>query len=264
VTVAGPEPIRQDGEEINAGGWFVPLERRAAAGLRLYAFPHAGAGPGALGRLAAELDPSIELWALNLPGRQARLAEPPCTDLESLIDALAADLVGTPGPYAFFGYCGGALLAYLLARRTAPERLFVGSFAAPDLALIPRRLHQLPTDRFWDVVLAQGGVPPALAERTEVRPVFEPGLRADFALYSRYRHRPSKTLDVPITVLYGRDDEELSRGELLGWRRQTSSPPDLCEVPAGHWLIDEAPAAVAAALTARLRADADTSAYPAS
>jgi medium-chain acyl-[acyl-carrier-protein] hydrolase len=263
VTAPGPGPIRPAGDAVDAGDWFVPLERRAAASLRLYVFPHAGAGPGALGRLAGELAPSIELWALNLPGRQARLAEPPCTDLEWLIGALAADLAAVPGPYAFFGYCGGALLAYLLARRTAPQRLFVGSFAAPDLALIPRRLHQLPAGRFWDVVLGQGGVPPELAERTEIRPVFEPALRADFALYSSYRHRPAEPLGVPITVLYGRDDAELTRGELLGWRRRTSSPLDLCEVPAGHWLIDEAPAAVAAALAARLRVEAASSAYPA-
>lgn len=259
--MARPEPVRPNGDEPAAQDWFVPLEHRARASTRLYVFPHAGAGPGALGRLAGELAPSIEVWALNLPGRQARLAEPPCTDLEWLVGALAADLAAAPGRYAFFGYCGGALLAYLVARRTAPERLFVGSFAAPDLALIPRRLHRLPASLFWDVVLAQGGVPPELAERTEVRPVFEPGLRADFALYANYRHRPGGPLDVPITVLYGRDDTELSRGELLGWRRQTSSPPDLCEVPAGHWFIDEAPAAVAASLAARLRADADSTAY---
>jgi surfactin synthase thioesterase subunit len=258
--VAEPEPIRRDDGDIDARSWFVPLERRDRARLRLYVFPHAGAGPGVLARLASELVPSIELWSLNLPGRQARLTEPPCSDLEGLVGALTADIGAAPQPYAFFGYCGGALLAYLVAQRTAPERLFVGSFAAPDLALIPRRLHRLPTDLFWDVVLDQGGVPPELAERTETRPVFEPGLRADFALYASYRHRPGRPLDVPITVLHGRDDQELSRGELLGWRRQTTTPPDLCEVPAGHWFIDEAPASVAASLATRLGAWADTTA----
>lgn len=239
-------------------GWFVRLEQRPRARARLYVFPHAGAGPGAIGTLAAELPETIEAWALNLPGRQARLDEPPRTDLASLVAELAADTAddaaGTPGYRAYFGYCGGALVAYLTARLSPPHRLFVGSFAAPDVALLPRRLHLLPGDTFWDVVLAQGGVPPELA-RAELRPVFESALRADFALYAGYHHRPTDPLDVPISVLHGRGDGELSRGSLLGWRRQSTSRPDLCELEVGHWLVDEDPARVAACLADRIEAD---------
>jgi surfactin synthase thioesterase subunit len=247
-----------DGYDVQAtqpGGWFVRVEHREGARARLYALPHAGAGPGALGALAAELPHTIELWALNLPGRQARLAESPRTELEPLIGEIAADLAETPGYYSLFGYCGGALLAYLAARQSRPKHLFVGSFAAPDLALVPRRLHILPGDLFWDVVLAQGGVPTDLAERSDLHPVFETALRADFALYAGYYHHRVEPLDVPITVLYGRDDTELTKGELLGWRRQTISRPELCELAAGHWLVDEDPAGVAACLAERILAD---------
>jgi surfactin synthase thioesterase subunit len=238
---------------IAAHDWFVPLVPRANAAVRLYAFPHAGGGPGALARLAAELPETIELRALNLPGRQSRLAEPCRTDLEQLIGELAADVVKEEKPVALFGYCSGALLAYLLARQVRPCHLTVGSFAAPDLALIPRRLHTLPANVFWDVVLDQGGVPDELAAQVELRPVFESPLRADFALCAGYRHRHElPPLDVPVTVLYGRGDTGLTRGSLLGWRRQSSLPVRLCEMDTGHWLVEEAPAEVAAVLAARL------------
>lgn len=242
------------------GGWFVRMEHRAGARARLYAFPHAGAGPAALGALAAALPDEIELWALNLPGRQARLDQPPRTDLDPLIAEVAGDLATTPGYHALFGYCGGALLAYLAARHSAsrknpPGRLFVGSFEAPDLALVPRRLHTLPDEAFWEVVLAQGGVPPELAARDDLRPVFESALRADFALYAGYRHRREEPLEVPICVLYGRDDPELSKGALLGWRRQSTVRPQLCELPGGHWLVEEDPGAVAACLAEHILAD---------
>ncbi len=246
-----------NGDEVPAStpkGWFVRLERRARARARLYLFPHAGGGPGALGALAAALPETIEPWALNLPGRQARLAESPRTDLEPLVAELADDIAGTPGYRSYFGYCGGALLAYLTARRSTPHRLFVGSFAAPDLALVPRRVHLLPGDTFWDVVLAQGGVPPELA-RADLRPVFESALRADFALYAGYHHRREEPLDAPVSVLYGQDDQGLSRGSLLGWRRHSTSRPDLCELNVGHWLVDEDPTGVAACLADRIHAD---------
>lgn len=246
-------PIGDDVAASRPGGWFVRVERREDARTRLYAFPHAGGGPGALGALAAELPPAIELWALNLPGRQARIAEPPRTDLEPLVREIAADLAETPCSYSLFGYCGGALLAYLAARQSGPSHLFVGSFVAPDIALVPRRLHALPSDMFWEVVLAQGGVAPELAERTDLRPLLEAAIRADFALYAGYHHR-GVPLDVPVTVLYGRDDTELTTGGLLGWRRQAVSRPDLCELPAGHWLVDEDPAGVAACIAACIAA----------
>jgi surfactin synthase thioesterase subunit len=250
ATVSGSDVLAS-----RPGGWFVCLEPRTEPSARIYVFPHAGAGPAALAALAAELPNSIELWALNLPGRQARLEEAPRTELEPLIGEITADLAEASGYYALFGYCGGGLLAYLAARRSTPKRLFVGSFAAPDLALVPRRLHTLPGEMFWQLVLDLGGVPPELAARAELRPVFEAALRADFALYAGYYHHRAEPLDVPVTVLYGRDDTGLAMGALLGWRRETTVRPDLCPVPGGHWLVDEDPAGVAACLAERILTD---------
>lgn len=247
------------------GGWFVRVGPDPApeGATRLYVFPHAGGGPGALAALAAALSPPVELWALHLPGRQARIAEPPRTDLEPLLDEIAADLTATAGEYALFGFCGGALLALLAARRSKPTHLFVGSYAAPDVAGIPRRLHTLPSDRFWEVILAQGGVAPELAERVELRPLLEDAIRADFALYAGYRPDRAAPLGVPVSVLYGRDDTELTTGALVGWRRQTGTRPALCELNAGHWLIDEDPAGVAACVRARLAGEQAAPARPA-
>ncbi|GAA3438035.1 thioesterase II family protein [Kutzneria kofuensis] len=226
--------------------WFVPVERRPGAAARLFVLPHAGAGPAAVAAFGAAVRPDIEVWALNLPGRQARQAEPPRTDLAGLTADLAAWLRRRdPRPYALFGYCGGALLAYLVAEQCAPTHLFVGSQAAPDVALIPRRLHALPGERFWEVVLDQGGVAPELAELVELRPVFEPAIRADFELYAGYRRHGGR-LDVPVTVLFGREDRALGRGALLGWRRRTTGRLRLADLPGGHWLLDDATAETAA------------------
>src|SRR5690242_14931824 len=117
------------------GEWFAPLERHRKADVQLFAFPHAGGGPASLSALLARLPSRVELWSLNLPGRQARLNEPARTDMEPLVAELADDLPNhVRRPFALFGYCSGALLAYLVARRldgsgTPPSRLLVGSFA---------------------------------------------------------------------------------------------------------------------------------------
>ena len=227
--------------------WFVPVHTRPDSTTRLFVFPHPGAGPAAATALGDALPQDIEVWAVNLPGRQVRHTEPPRTDLAGLTRELAQWLVSNnTKAYSLFGYCAGALLAYLVAARCSPARLFVGSFAAPDIALFPRRLHLLPSDQFWEDLLDKGGMEPELAQHPELREVFEPALRADFELYAGYRHRPSR-LDVPITVLYGRDDS-LRLGALLGWRRHSTLPIQLIELPGEHWLLNQAGAELVARL----------------
>ncbi|MEU4834935.1 alpha/beta fold hydrolase [Streptosporangium sp. NPDC023615] len=255
--------------------WFVPVGERREGRIRLYAFPNAGSGPASLTGLAERFPDEVEVWSVNLPGRQARLAEPPAEDLDALVDALARDLLATARePYALFGYCSGALLAYLVCRRLAelapppgpvaspgpgtppgpgqapagPVRLLVGSFAAPDVTLLLRRLPSLPSWLFWDQLIELGGVPAEVAEREVLRPILEPALRADFGMLAGYRHRPAPPLPTPITVLYGSRDGSVSRGGLLGWRRQSARRLSMRELDASHWLAEEVPDLLAAVI----------------
>ncbi|WP_440064975.1 thioesterase II family protein [Streptosporangium sp. OZ121] len=252
--------------------WFVPVGERPGGRIRLYTFPNAGSGPASLTDLAERFPDEVGVWSVNLPGRQARLAEPPVEDLDKLVDDLARDLLANARePYALFGYCSGALLAYLVCRRLVelapasgaigtglpadlagpapspesggrwPERLLVGSFAAPDVTLLLRRLPSLPSWLFWDQLIELGGVPAEVAEREVLRPILEPALRADFGMLARYRHRQGPPLPVPVTVLYGSRDGSMSRGGLLGWRRQSVARPSMRELDASHWLAEETP-----------------------
>jgi surfactin synthase thioesterase subunit len=235
--------------------WFVPLND--AGGRMLLAFPHAGAGCAQLAGLARLVAPDVQFWSANLPGRQARLHEPPRTDLDTLAGELAdaAVTVLSDRPYEMFGYCAGTLTALLVARAlrdrgvSPPKRLVVVSAEAPDIAWRPRRLADHPSDRLWELLAEQGGVPPAMAADERMRSVAEPAIRADFAMIARYRLRPDLPLGSPITVCYGRGDPT-RRGALLGWRRQSTAPLDLHELPGGHWLLDDSCAELAKVILA--------------
>jgi surfactin synthase thioesterase subunit len=230
----------------SARDWFVPL---AAGESRVFAFPHAGAGVGQLAGFAkAAARQGVAVWSANLPGRQARLDEPARTQFAPLVSELAdvlADLVDDR-PYQLWGYCGGALLAFGVIREIMtrpvppPQRLVVVSYDAPDIALRPRGLSGLPADRLWAYLLQTGGVPESLASNTRLRAVAEDAVRADLAVLGEYRHEPGPPLPVSITVCFGEQDEQTSRGAQLGWRRHSSHPIDLRPLPGGHWLLDDA------------------------
>lgn len=232
--------------------WFVAMGDDAPN--RVFAFPHAGAGCAQFAALAGRVGPGVAIWAANLPGRQARLDEPPARDLDPLVDELATHLakVGSDR-FALFGYCGGALLGLLVARvlreRGGPEpvELVVASYEAPDIARRPRGLARLPSALLWRRLADQGGVPAALATQERLRVVAEPAVRADFAMLAGYRHQAQPPLSCPVTVCFGTDDPT-SRGAWLGWRRQSTGPLRLRPLPGGHWLLDDACEGLAAVL----------------
>ncbi|HJD81128.1 thioesterase domain-containing protein [Kitasatospora aureofaciens] len=232
--------------------WYVPLA--ADGDRRVFGFPHAGAGCAQLSSLADLLaGHSIALWSANLPGRQARLAEPPRTELAGLVDELTDALVERidDRPYDLFGYCGGAVLAFEVARRLRarsvrlPERMFVVSFEAPDIAWRPRRLPYLPSDVLWEYLTERGGVSGDLAVDPTVRRLVEPAVRADFSWLGEYHCEPDAPLPVRAVVFHGLQDEDTLYGALLGWRRHSTEPVRLVPLDGGHWLLDDACAELA-------------------
>ncbi|GAA0743746.1 thioesterase [Dactylosporangium roseum] len=237
---------------MTGADWFVPLSEPAdapAAPVRVHAIPHAGGGCAAFTPIADRLAPGIVVRAANLPARQARFLEPPCTDLDALLDALADAY--EPGPGVVLGYCSGALIAFLLVRRLRrrglppPGALVVASYPAPDAARPARTLHTLPSARFWAEILSYGGVPSQVAARPDFREIFEVGLRADYELLSGYEYAEEPALDVPIVAVRGAADPLLGADGLAGWARHTTASCTVVDAPGDHWLIDTAPDALA-------------------
>jgi surfactin synthase thioesterase subunit len=91
----------------------------AAPRLRLFCFPYAGGGASIYRTWPDDLPRDVEVCAIQLPGRERRLSEPPLRSLQKAVEIL----VGVMRPYldlpfALFGHSMGALLAYEVARLT--------------------------------------------------------------------------------------------------------------------------------------------------
>ncbi|MEV0232185.1 alpha/beta fold hydrolase [Nonomuraea sp. NPDC050786] len=234
MTGPSPRPMVTD--------WFIPLSDPAGSTAHVFAFPQAGGGCATFTGLADLLAPDVTVWGLNLPGRQARFAEPPRTALEPLLDELASALAWCRRP-VLLGYCSGALLAFLVARRLRrralppPAALVVASYAPPDRATPRTDLHTLPSDAFWQEILSYGGVPSEVAGEPDFREIFEVALRADYALLARYEYRPEPPLAVPVTAIVGDADRTLPMGVVEGWREHTTGAFRTLTVPGGHWLL---------------------------
>jgi len=231
--------------------WFVPMVEDPDRPMWVLALPQAGAGCATFADLAAGLGPHVALFGMNAPGRQARLAEPPVTELDQLVERLTDWIESTVDrPYAMFGYCSGALLAFLTARRVAerglprPRSVIVCSYPAPQLAEPATTLHTLPADVFWHELLRHGGFAAELVAEPEYRALFEPALRADYQALASFRYRAAPPLDVPVVAVTGEYDRDLDPNLVAAWEAQTTGGFRLETVPSGHWVMAEAGAEV--------------------
>ncbi|NUT45712.1 MAG: thioesterase [Saccharothrix sp.] len=238
--------------------WRAP---RADRRQRLICFPHAGAGATAYADWAPLLPDSVELLAVQLPGRQNRIAEAPFTEVEPLVRVLAQALRPfLDGPFAFFGHCGGAVLAYELAlalrdrELSAPTHLFLSGQTAPGLAAAAPDLHGLPDDRFGAELVRLGGIEAELAADRHVMAALLPTLRADFTLWERHRMRVGAPLPSPITAMAGRADPRTPADAVEAWRDRTGARFRTRFFPGGHFYFLDAPAEVAGFLGEALTA----------
>ncbi|HJU38302.1 MAG TPA: alpha/beta fold hydrolase [Tahibacter sp.] len=223
--------------------WLVREPSKTSRRLRLYCFCYAGGSAAVYLPWQARLDASIEVCAVQLPGRGNRMGERPFTAMPELIRALAP-VIGREDdlPFAFFGHSLGGLVAFELARyrklhyMRMPEHLIVSGCDAPQFRSESRRLHALPDHELIDVLKDFNGTPPEVLAHRELMDLLLPTIRADFALVDDYVYRPGLPLTMPITVLAGRR-EDRSVDQVYGWRKETLSDCRVHYFDGDHFFI---------------------------
>ncbi|MEU1284235.1 thioesterase domain-containing protein [Kitasatospora sp. NPDC005856] len=245
--------------------WFRCFEPRPHAAWRLFAFPFAGSGAAVYRPWTVHLPSTVELRAVQLPGRQDRIAEPAEHDLAELVGRLADEIepLLTERPFAFFGHSMGALLAVELTRelrrRGAPQPLALGLSGWPNpRGGLPRESYEgLSDEQFLDRVTRLGGIPDEVLAAPELLDLVLPTLRADFTVVESHVYREQEPFDLPVSVFGGTGDPFTVAGGLADWQYETSSATTVRQYPGRHfYLLQHAPA-VLGAFAADVRAALD-------
>ncbi len=212
--------------------------------LRLFCFPYAGGGASIFNSWAELLPPKVELWSLQLPGRETQRLRPPFTRMEPLVETLSEVLrPHLDVPFAFYGHSMGALVSFEVARslrrreRSLPACLFVSGHRAPQLPAPHKPIHNLPDAEFLSGLQTWGGTPDDVISNPELMQLFLPLLRADFELCETYVYSDEEPLDCKISCFGGIDDRRVNRQELLAWRVQSRTPFKLRFLPGGHFFL---------------------------
>ncbi|MFI5836565.1 thioesterase II family protein [Micromonospora sp. NPDC051300] len=238
--------------------WLRSLSpRRLAAPRRLICFPHAGGAANSF-RAWAELMPaSIEVVAVQYPGRQDRCGDPYAASIGDLADEIAAVVQDRlDRPTALFGHSMGATVAYETARRLTPR------FPTPLTGLIVSA-RKAPTGgapaglpvtdaQLRDYVRRLGGAGAGIVDNDAIWELVAPPLWHDLNLVRGYRYAPGAPLTCPIVSIVGEQDSTVSAADAARWSAHTIGSYAAHSVPGGHFYLDSDPAGLARLLTAVL------------
>ena len=236
-----------------SGGWFIVPVRRPAPRWRLVCFPYAGAGASIYFSWAKYLaEREIEVWNVQYPGRETRLAEAPAREFSAMVQQLTdalRPLEAAGVPLAFFGHSMGAVLAHEVAcqlfrqHRLLPVGLFLSGRNAPSLRREPPRLHLLPPEELLDAVAEFGNLSEAIRNEPELIELLIPALRADFALLYDYHQcwdaRRVVRLPCQLSVFGGDQDPWTQADGLAHWQQFVCGQFRLRTYAGGHFFINQ-------------------------
>lgn len=224
--------------------WFPYRNARNNAELRLFCFPHAGGGASSYHGWKAHLPVSIELCAVQPPGREGRFREPLCRTMDSLLDQLQSEIVPLLDlPAAFFGYSVGAVVAFALALRlkeqakAAPVHLCVAACPSPRLNVERALRSSMSDSEFESRVLELNEYAPELIEHRELLELMIPVMRADMQIVESLRLGCQLLLSCPIYAVAGDADPRILRAHLEHWGTLTTGPFESRVFPGGHFFI---------------------------
>ena len=89
---------------------------------------------------------------------------------------------------------------------------------------------------FFEELRELGGCPPQILEDAELLAYFEPILRADFEAVETWEPAPESPLDIPFTVVIGRDDD-ISEQSARQWGVETTMPLQLHQFSGDHFFL---------------------------
>lgn len=224
--------------------WLVRPARTIAAEQRLFCFPYAGGNAQVFGGWAEALPASVEVIAIQAPGKGTRLLEEPCATVDAFCDGLLPVL--TPmlyeKPFSFFGHSNGAFIAFELSCRLQhrglpmPRQLLLSASPAPWTREFEKPFSKMTDLEFRDALASLNGTPSAILQDQGLFELLLPGLRADFSMPENYRFRWPEKLKATTHMFYGAHDA-ITEEQIFAWQDQVSDTITFEKIDGGHFFI---------------------------
>lgn len=212
--------------------------------IKLYCFPHAGAGVSSFGRWPSAVGSAALSTPVLLPGRGGRRRERRIVEPSGLLAELLR-MYGRPTkePYGLYGHSLGGMIAYTVARAAhraglpGPAFVAVGACPPPHATGGLTEAGDLSDDELLDLLHEFGAVPPDTPRGGVWQRVALSVIRDDLRLARALRADADGPLDVPLLILSGRDDPLAAPDVMTGWRDWGSRTVVERTLPGDHFFV---------------------------
>jgi polyketide synthase 12 len=226
--------------------WIVLDHPKPGAHLRLVCFPYGGGGPAVYTQWSDAVGPDVEVLVAHLPGRGARIDEPPPSSVAEAAREIAKALIGfAEKPLIMFGHCLGAIIMSEVAEilehehGIRPAHLIAAAAASPTHYQAPQ-MHLLAEEHFVAMLGITGFANVRALEDRNVRALLMPMIVGDFKMAAEYGavQRELRRLSAPITAIAGKRDLFVPPGFVPLWETRTAGELSLYLVDDHHYFIE--------------------------
>jgi surfactin synthase thioesterase subunit len=214
--------------------------------ITVFAVPFAGGYKYSYQQLEREETAGFRLHVLELPGRGLRSEE----DLLLSVEAMAVDILHqiraiNNGSFALMGHSLGALICWYATRKLfkessmMPLHLFLSGCPSPSIPLPVINRHLLPRSEFLQSIESMDEMPSSILQNEELMDYFEPVLRADFTALETFVYPGPVKLPVPVTLINGTLDREITPTSIEGWGKETEHKVSVHFIEGAHFYLLE-------------------------
>lgn len=214
--------------------------------INLICFPYAGGNRYSYKKYEEALPDFINLVPVELPGRGARSGEALISSLELAIEDICSQINRQIlANYAIYGHSLGGLIAYLFTHKILeqglppPKHIFITGTTGPSaMSRAGKKRSMLSKVEFIQELKDLDGFPEDLLANEELLDYLEPILRSDFKVSEDFTYKEAIPLDVPFTVITGRQ-ERMAISDIHLWQKESLRHVNFKQMPGGHFFIND-------------------------
>lgn len=211
------------------------LKKNDSAKFRVYCFPYAGGSAQSFLHLKPYVDNTIELAAIQYPGRGSRYSEKAIDHCTDMAKAIAQEInASTDKQVILLGYSMGGCIAFETARylNTDPVAIYLCASCPPTT----NTRYLLDDEALAHEVEKIGGIDKKLLHDDEMRRLILNLMRNDFKIIDTYKPKPITTKSA-VHIWAGKHDPHVPPDKAANWQTYLPQPAKTTLVRGDHFFI---------------------------